>query len=631
MLKVISSIKKFLPRSQPVHFVYIWATRINPMRSFFSRLFLACALVFCIASPVLAEDPPQKFEAVLTDKAFENAQECSKQSKPGQKASCNWLSDECEPIQEKMGSCPIGVGFSPPACCRNLLTTDSAAAAAKEAGATEFKPIIPNLNVSIPGLNFGTPTLDGAQKAKIPYLAQYIAAVYKYLTGVAVIAAAVMLTWGGFLYISGETTGKISEAKDIIQDALIGLFLVIGAFTILGTINYNLVGTLKTVNVQIVLKEQVNLKTIDVKKYKEIISTAPSENPGGELTPPPATPGEPPPPEGTPPPASSGEGCTFAMNSLGIPTKQSIYQCAIKLSNDAGLHPCFAVVALNNESWDGLPNAIGYDENAGFLGTYPNFQPVGARRAFLRGRRYSHPKNGSSSFPASMEEFPSKCISREFGKNGTDELNDDEVAQVKKCIDISKRQSSEWLNNDDTGLDPARDDLGLDWSYSRGIGLTQATIFGKSQWCAGGVPSLKITRKGNTSCYTVKQLFNPYENLKAGISILQGCGAKPNSNYGAVWGCYAGGQSDNSSGRAGATAACIQRFGQNPLGAMKGATICRGDLPLSRTACRAKVAEIQAANAALPKEQKDQAQSLPQCEIGCFDSRYPIKQSQITK
>ncbi|MFH1621132.1 MAG: pilin [Patescibacteria group bacterium] len=101
---------------------------------------------------------------------------------------------------------------------------------------------IPKLNVSIPGLDFKKlPVIRTAGKIYIPWLGAYIAAVYAYLVGVSVIAAAVMIVYGGFRYILGSSMGSVTRGKEIIKDALIGLMLIFGTYTILATLNQNLV------------------------------------------------------------------------------------------------------------------------------------------------------------------------------------------------------------------------------------------------------------------------------------------------------------------------------------------------------------------------------------------------------
>lgn len=99
----------------------------------------------------------------------------------------------------------------------------------------ETKP--PTLGIKIPGLVFTSkiPAVGGSMT--IPWLAQYISAMQKYLIGISMTAAAIMLVYGGFLYILGTTGMQISSGKAIMIDAVIGLVLVLGAYTILATIN----------------------------------------------------------------------------------------------------------------------------------------------------------------------------------------------------------------------------------------------------------------------------------------------------------------------------------------------------------------------------------------------------------
>ncbi|MCC7357066.1 hypothetical protein IT408_00995 [Candidatus Uhrbacteria bacterium] len=94
------------------------------------------------------------------------------------------------------------------------------------------------MNIPIPDLQFGQTTVNRQNnRLQIPYLAQYISAVYKFLLGVSIIAAAIMITYGGFLYIIKSTGASVTEGKTYIVDACIGLFLIFGAYTILNTVS----------------------------------------------------------------------------------------------------------------------------------------------------------------------------------------------------------------------------------------------------------------------------------------------------------------------------------------------------------------------------------------------------------
>ncbi len=100
----------------------------------------------------------------------------------------------------------------------------------------DYSGIIPNPQISIPGLQFATKIQNPGGNLQVPFLAQYISAVYKYLLGISIIAAAIMITYGGFLYIVGGTVKSVGDGKSYIVDACIGLGLVFGAYTILGLI-----------------------------------------------------------------------------------------------------------------------------------------------------------------------------------------------------------------------------------------------------------------------------------------------------------------------------------------------------------------------------------------------------------
>lgn len=96
----------------------------------------------------------------------------------------------------------------------------------------------PRLMVPIPGLDFRDyPAYRSGNELTIPFLAAYVSAFYKYIVGVSLAAAAVMIVYGGFQYIVGSSMARIGAAKKIISDAVIGLILVLATYTILQTIN----------------------------------------------------------------------------------------------------------------------------------------------------------------------------------------------------------------------------------------------------------------------------------------------------------------------------------------------------------------------------------------------------------
>ena len=97
--------------------------------------------------------------------------------------------------------------------------------------------ITPNLGVPIPGLTFANQSTPENGYISIPFLAQYITAGYRYLIGVSVIAAIIMVTYGGFRYLLGSAMGDVKRGKTIIFDAIMGLVVLLSAYLILQTVN----------------------------------------------------------------------------------------------------------------------------------------------------------------------------------------------------------------------------------------------------------------------------------------------------------------------------------------------------------------------------------------------------------
>jgi hypothetical protein len=113
-----------------------------------------------------------------------------------------------------------------------------------------FQPIVPQLGVDIPGVVF-TPASEAGGIVSIPYLAQYVNGVYRYLVAIVLIVSIVMVVYGGFRYLVGASMGDIQTGKKIIVDALAGMLITLGAYMILNTVNPATVNlsTLKLTNI----------------------------------------------------------------------------------------------------------------------------------------------------------------------------------------------------------------------------------------------------------------------------------------------------------------------------------------------------------------------------------------------
>jgi len=105
----------------------------------------------------------------------------------------------------------------------------------------------PQLQINIPGLKeFSKVTCttdeDGNYNCPIPWLGEYIVAIYNYGVGIAGILAAIVLMAGGILWlISGGDSSKVGQAKELIAGSLTGLIILLASYILLAQINPGLV------------------------------------------------------------------------------------------------------------------------------------------------------------------------------------------------------------------------------------------------------------------------------------------------------------------------------------------------------------------------------------------------------
>ncbi len=107
------------------------------------------------------------------------------------------------------------------------------------------KFIMPELQIKIPGLTLSpTSTLiksqseDGSYRIEVPWIAEYIKAIYNYGLGIVGILAALVLMGGGVLWlISGGDASKNTQAKEMIIGSVTGLTILACSYIILFQVN----------------------------------------------------------------------------------------------------------------------------------------------------------------------------------------------------------------------------------------------------------------------------------------------------------------------------------------------------------------------------------------------------------
>lgn len=100
--------------------------------------------------------------------------------------------------------------------------------------------IRPRLTIPIPTVSFSKVSKTG-EYLSVPWLAEYFGGIYRYASGVVGIIAGTMIIVGGFQYLTGGSSDRISAARQRIQNATIGMLLVLGAYVLLATVNPALV------------------------------------------------------------------------------------------------------------------------------------------------------------------------------------------------------------------------------------------------------------------------------------------------------------------------------------------------------------------------------------------------------
>lgn len=126
-----------------------------------------------------------------------------------------------------------------------VLVLASPTLAVEEKSITDPLPITtPKLNIPIPTLpklSDVPPVADGGQVV-IPWVGEYFAAAYQYFVGITIIVAIIMMMVGGLQWsASAGSSERINAARSKITNGLMGMFLALGSYLILYTINPDLV------------------------------------------------------------------------------------------------------------------------------------------------------------------------------------------------------------------------------------------------------------------------------------------------------------------------------------------------------------------------------------------------------
>ncbi len=336
--------------------------------------------------------------------------------------------------------------------------------------------VTPKLNVDIPGVNLATGQV--AETGKVlyeSYLGTYIAGVYKYALSITVIAAALMMIYGGFKYILSSSMEGIKDGKENMVNAVIGLVLVFGSYTLLAMLNPALL-TFKPLELPII--EPV-VYSVPEAVFQRLQDAALAEG----CTASPAI-------KSAVAAAAGGTKPATRMNPnnpfdprLTLPIDE-LNKMIDKVAKDADVDPCVLRAIISTES-GGKQNSIGHDEDA-------NGVQYQSRLDFLRSGVTFLKKTFT------VVALPEKCTA---------------VA----CTKIVKDNAATKNDDDITATPP---DYGLDWRFSHGLGYGQFTMYPRtsSMSCTGKDGS--NGRKIGDACFTVPCVMTWEGQTEATVKLL---------------------------------------------------------------------------------------------------------------
>ncbi len=113
-----------------------------------------------------------------------------------------------------------------------------------------FTPIAPILQIPIPTLKeFSAEDVkiiekDGEEFVRVPFIALYVVALYRYGVSIAFIVSIVMIMIAGLRWMTaGGNAAIIGQAKNMITTTVVGVLLLLGSYVLLNTINPDLLHT----------------------------------------------------------------------------------------------------------------------------------------------------------------------------------------------------------------------------------------------------------------------------------------------------------------------------------------------------------------------------------------------------
>lgn len=243
---------------------------------------------FCILNPKTAKNQCFSQSAIFTDMktALTGAPKCGTGADAKDCACPAAEIPKCAPgVQAATSVCATYIGNGTTkgslVCINNgnLETGGAQKTYQTEYAEQTYQAFAPKLQIDVPGLSFdanvtATDGKNGQKNFEIPYIATYINAVYKYAIGLGVLIAIIVIMYGGMRWMTSFGNAKaVSGAKTAIGNAVGGLVLLIGVYTILTFINPDMT-SLRNIVILAPKQEVFQITDQDPKTYMPEVAAA---------------------------------------------------------------------------------------------------------------------------------------------------------------------------------------------------------------------------------------------------------------------------------------------------------------------------------------------------------------------
>lgn len=141
-------------------------------------------------------------------------------------------------------------------------------------------PQAPNISLPIPGFVGFSQIKVEDESISIPWIAEYVNAIYNYILAIAGSVASFIFIVAGFKYtLARGDKGKVAKAQSMMINALVGLFMTFGAYLILYTINPDLT-SFESIRLDVIKRQELKFGVEERESFAEDTDTSGSGSTG---------------------------------------------------------------------------------------------------------------------------------------------------------------------------------------------------------------------------------------------------------------------------------------------------------------------------------------------------------------